>query len=58
VPRGDPDALAAAMTALWTDPEQRRSEGDALLARAREQFSERAYLEGLAELYAGTHAHA
>ncbi len=58
VPRRDPAALAAAMSALWADPEHRRSEGDALIARARRRFGERRYIEELTAIYAGTHAQA
>jgi glycosyltransferase involved in cell wall biosynthesis len=58
VPRRDPEALAAAMRALWDDPARRRAEGDALLARARERFSERRYVDELTAVYRGTHAHA
>ena len=58
VPRGDPRALARAMSALWADPDRRRTEGDALIARARERFGERRYVDDLLALYAGTHAHA
>jgi glycosyltransferase involved in cell wall biosynthesis len=58
VPRRDAPALARAMSALWADPGRRGSEGDALLARARERFAERRYLEELLAVYAGTHAHA
>jgi glycosyltransferase involved in cell wall biosynthesis len=58
VPRGDPHALAEPMAALWADPDRRRAEGEALIARANERFGERRYVEGLLALYAGTHAHA
>ena len=58
VPRRDPQALAAAMRALWDDPGRRRSEGEALLARGRERFSEERYVQDLLAVYRGTHAHA
>jgi glycosyltransferase involved in cell wall biosynthesis len=58
VARGDPRALADAMSALWADPDRRRAEGEALLARARARFGEERYVAGLLDVYAGTHAHA
>ncbi|MEA2432135.1 MAG: hypothetical protein QOI19_2608 [Thermoleophilaceae bacterium] len=58
VPRGDAHALAAAMSALWTDPDRRRADGDAVIARAKDRFGERPYVDDLLALYAGTHAHA
>ena len=51
VPAGDAEALAAAMRALWSDPDRRASEGAALLARARERFGEASYVSGLLALY-------
>jgi glycosyltransferase involved in cell wall biosynthesis len=48
VPR---DALAERMRELWADPERRRAEGEALLARARERHSEERYLRDLLALY-------
>jgi glycosyltransferase involved in cell wall biosynthesis len=53
VPRRDPRALAAAIDDLWGAPERRRAEGDALIARARELFGERRYVEQLLALYGG-----
>jgi glycosyltransferase involved in cell wall biosynthesis len=51
VPRADPGALAARMTALWADPQLRREEGEALLAAARERHSEARYVRELLALY-------
>jgi glycosyltransferase involved in cell wall biosynthesis len=51
VPRGDARALATAMTELWKDPERRRAEGEALLARARSRFGEERYIGRLRALY-------
>jgi glycosyltransferase involved in cell wall biosynthesis len=51
VPRADPQALANAMTRLWTDPAHRRAEGEAALARARDRFAEDRYLRDLTALY-------
>jgi glycosyltransferase involved in cell wall biosynthesis len=53
VPRRDAHALASAMRALHRDPERRRTEGDALIERARERFGERRYVEELLAVYAG-----
>jgi glycosyltransferase involved in cell wall biosynthesis len=52
IPRGDAQALASAMGALWRDPERRRSEGDALIARVRERFGEERYVSDLLAVYA------
>jgi glycosyltransferase involved in cell wall biosynthesis len=54
VPRGDRDALAQRIRALWDEPELRRRDGEALLGRARERFGEAAFLSGLLELYRST----
>ena len=51
VPMGDAPALAERMRALWEQPDLRRNEGEALLARTREQHSEERYLGELLALY-------
>jgi glycosyltransferase involved in cell wall biosynthesis len=51
VPRADAEALAAAMSALWTDPDRRAREGEDLLVRARERFGEERFSERLLALY-------
>jgi len=52
VARGDALALAARMQELWGDPERRADEGDAGIARARDQFGEERYVRALLALYA------
>jgi glycosyltransferase involved in cell wall biosynthesis len=56
LPADDPDAWAAAMRALWADPESRRSPGEAALSTGRQRFGESAYLDRLLEIYAPTTA--
>jgi glycosyltransferase involved in cell wall biosynthesis len=51
VPMGDPAALAERMRALWDGPELRRSDGEALIARARERHSEERFTAALLDLY-------
>jgi glycosyltransferase involved in cell wall biosynthesis len=51
VPRGDATAMADRMRALWEDSRGRREEGEALLARAREHYSEERYVRDLLALY-------
>jgi glycosyltransferase involved in cell wall biosynthesis len=51
VPTNDAEAVARRLGELWDDPQRRRSEGEALLARARERHSEDRYLNGLLTLY-------
>ena len=47
----DPVALAGAMERLFADAELRRQEGEALIARVRERFSEDRYTRELLALY-------
>jgi glycosyltransferase involved in cell wall biosynthesis len=51
LPPNDPDALAARMRELQDDPDQRRREGEELLARVRERHSEERFTAGLLDLY-------
>ena len=51
VPRGDVAAMADRMGALWGDLGWRREEGEAVLARARENHSEERYVLDLLALY-------
>ena len=52
VPHNDPEALASRLGELWADPERRATDGDALIARAREGWSEERYMRDLVNLYA------
>jgi glycosyltransferase involved in cell wall biosynthesis len=51
LPPNDPHAVAARMRRLWCEPKLRRSEGDALIERARADHSEQAYIERLLDTY-------
>jgi glycosyltransferase involved in cell wall biosynthesis len=51
VPPNDQHALAARMRNLWTDPDRRTSDGDAVLERARANHPEERYTERLLDLY-------
>jgi len=51
LPPNDPHAVAARMRQLWCEPERRREEGEALIARAREEHSEERYMERLLDVY-------
>src|SRR5215212_3363098 len=53
LPPNDPHALAARMRTLWTDPERRARDGDALIERARANHAEALYIDRLRSLYAG-----
>ena len=48
----DRDAFAARLAALWADRRLRETEGEELLARARERHGEERYVSELLELYA------
>jgi len=56
VPANDPHAVAARVRRLWREPERRRSEGDALIERARARHSRELYTQRLLDLYAGAAA--
>jgi glycosyltransferase involved in cell wall biosynthesis len=45
------DEVAPRMRALWSHPDERRREGESLLARAREAHSEERYTSALLSLY-------
>jgi glycosyltransferase involved in cell wall biosynthesis len=51
VPANDSAALTERLRSLWAEPERRRIEGEALLARARELQSEERFIRRLLELY-------
>jgi glycosyltransferase involved in cell wall biosynthesis len=51
LPANDPHAVAARMRQLWCEPERRRRDGNALIARARERHSEERHMELLLETY-------
>jgi len=52
VPRGDVDALSERLRRLWADADLRRTEGEALLARARERYTRERFTRDLLSLYA------
>ena len=52
VPRGDSAAMASQLADLWADPGRRRSEGDALIARAREHYGAERFTRDMLDLYA------
>jgi glycosyltransferase involved in cell wall biosynthesis len=47
----DPGALSTRMRELQDDPDRRRREGEALIARVRENHSEEAFTAALLDLY-------
>jgi len=51
LPRGDTPALTQRLRDLWGDPERRREEGDALIARVHRHHSEERFVERLLALY-------
>jgi len=51
VPAEDPRAWARALGELWSDPEARRTRGEAGLQRVRERFTENRYYNDLLALY-------
>jgi glycosyltransferase involved in cell wall biosynthesis len=52
LPPGDAPALAARLRQLFDDPKLRRSEGEALLQRARDRHGEERFTRALLDLYA------
>jgi len=53
LPPGDASAWSRALDQLWRSPELRSERGASMLVRAREQFGEDRYHEGLMEVYRG-----
>ncbi|MFL5825959.1 MAG: glycosyltransferase family 4 protein [Thermoleophilaceae bacterium] len=53
VPRGDVDAMAERLRRLWNDAALRSSDGEALLARARERYTRERFTGELLAIYAG-----
>jgi glycosyltransferase involved in cell wall biosynthesis len=51
LPRGDSAAMAAQLADLWADPQRRRDEGQALIARARERYGAQRFTRDLLDLY-------
>src|SRR5919108_1743098 len=51
LPPNDPHAVAARMRQLWVEPDRRRRDGEALIARARKHHSEERYVERLLDSY-------
>jgi glycosyltransferase involved in cell wall biosynthesis len=51
VPKKDAEALAQRIEQLHRDPDRRKQEGDAGIARARERFGEQRYLDELRAVY-------
>jgi glycosyltransferase involved in cell wall biosynthesis len=51
LPANQPLMLAERLRRLWQEPERRRADGDALLARARAAHTEERFVSGLLSLY-------
>jgi glycosyltransferase involved in cell wall biosynthesis len=52
VPRDDAAAMAERLRALWHDPDLRHSDGELLMARARERYGRERFTSGLVDVYA------
>jgi glycosyltransferase involved in cell wall biosynthesis len=52
VPRDDPEAMADRLRELWNDPAARKADGDKLIARVRERYSQERFSRELLGLYA------